>query len=493
MPFQAVLARQLAALTEQLTAAAAEDLESLSAQIADLTTARDRYRTRAEELTKANDALSFELEARAAESEAAASALRNLESERERSSRLAGELASIESRHADLQRQHSQLEEMSAALRQGASRRDSERAASDAALIEASAGRDRERAAREAIEAELARLRGQNTDAKSEFEAQLAQLRQELADVRQQSAQELANVRHEAEADAARLREEVAQARVQAEGEAERLREELTIARSSNRERLVARLGQLFEDIGHGASVEDVLSAAANGLAEDFGRVAVFAAKEGRLEPRYQRGFDPDSGFGQIVPSLGDGSLLARAAASDELGFITADGSTELPFTGSPSVIVTAPVKVRGELLALIYADNDGRHTSMESTDTPARVADIVRRHTALRLDRLTIELKTMGELRAYARMLLDEVDYVYRADVSARKPDAERLERLTENLRCARQIYQQRVAVEGPAMAVIIEEVIAAAVAAKAGTPFGRELASVAPQAHPLAMEVAS
>ena len=29
------------------------------------------------------------------------------------------------------------------------------------------------------------------------------------------------------------------------------------------------------------------------------------------------------------------------------------------------------------------------------------------------------------------------------------------------------------------------------AAVAAKAGTPFGRELASVAPQAHPVAMEV--
>jgi len=462
MPFQAVLARQLAALTDQLTAAAAEDLETLSAQIAELTVARDRYRTRAEELTAANDALSFELEARAAESEAAASALRNLESERERSARLAGELAAIESRHADLQRQHGKLEESTAVLRQGASRHDAERAASDAALIEASAGRDRERAAREAVEAELTRLRSQATDSRSDFEAQLAQLRQELAE-----------------------------AHHQADGEVALMREELTIARSSNRERLVARLGQLFEDIGRGASVEDVLSAAANGLTEDFGRVAVFAAKEGRLEARYQRGFDPDSGFGQIVPAVGDGSLLARAAASDELGLIMADALTELPFAGNPSVIVTAPIKVRGELLALIYADNDGRHGVMESTETPARVADIVRRHTALRLDRLTIELKTMGELRAYARMLLDEVEYVYRADVSARKPDSERLERLTENLRCARQIYQQRVAVEGPAMAVLIEEVIAAAVAAKAGTPFGRELASVAPQAHP-AVEVA-
>jgi hypothetical protein len=463
MPFQAVLSRQLSALADQLTAAAAEDLEPLSAQIADLTVARDRYRARAEELTAANDALSFELEARAAESEAAASAVRNLESERERSARLAGQLAAMESQHAELQRQHQQLDETTAALRQGAGRYEAERAASDAALIEASAGRDRERASREAVEAELTRLRAQNTDSKSELEAQLTELRQDLAD-----------------------------ARHHAEGEAALLREELTIARGSNRERLVARLGQLFEDIGRGASVEDVLSAAANGLTEDFGRVAVFAAQNGRLEARYQRGFDPDSGFGQVVPAMGDGSLLARAAASDELGLVMADSVTDLPFSGTPSVIVTAPVKVRGELLALIYADNDGQHGRMESTDTPARVADIVRRHTALRLDRLTVELKTMGELRAYARMLLDEVEYVYRADVSARKPDAERLERLTENLRCARQIYQQRVAVEGPAMAAIIEEVITAAVAAKAGTPFGRELASVAPQAHPVAVEVA-
>jgi hypothetical protein len=462
MPFQAVLSRQLAALADQLTAAAAEDLAPLSAQIADLTAARDRYRARAEELTAANDALSFELEARAAESESAASAVRNLESERERSARLAGQLAAMESQHADLQRQHHLLEETTATLRQGAGRHLAERAASDAALIEASAARDRERASREAAESELTRLRAQTANLTSELEAELTQIRQEFAD-----------------------------ARHQAEGEAALLREELTIARSSNRERLVARLGQLFEDIGRGASVEDVLSAAANGLTEDFGRVAVFAAQNGRLEARYQRGFDPDSGFGQVVPELNGGSLLARAAASDELGLVMADAVTDLPFSGTPSVIVTAPVKVRGELLALIYADNDGQPALMESTDTPARVADIVRRYTALRLDRLTVELKTMGELRAYARMLIDEVEYVYRADVSARKADSERLERLTENLRCARQIYQQRVAVEGPAMAALIEEVITAAVAAKAGTPFGRELASVAPQAHPAAVEV--
>jgi hypothetical protein len=137
----------------------------------------------------------------------------------------------------------------------------------------------------------------------------------------------------------------------------------------------------------------------------------------------------------------------------------------------------------------MIYADDHGRPPVDDGRHTSARIADIVRRHTALRLDRLTIELKTMGELRGYAKMLLDEVEYVYRADVSARKSDAERLERLTENLRCARQIYLQRASVEGPVMTTLIEEVLAATVAAKSATPFGRELASIAAAAQPAAV----
>ena len=458
MTFQAVLARQLAALAEQLTAAAAEDIETLSAQVAEATASRDRYRARADELTAVNDSLSLELEARAAEREAAAGAVTELDAERERSTRLAGQLAALESQHADLQRQIRGLEESASVLRESAGRQDAERAASDAALADAANARDRERASREALETEIARVRVETMAARAEFESQITQLKRALDE-----------------------------ARLHAEGEASLLREELTIARRSNRERLVARLEQVFDEVGRSLSVEDVLSAAANGLAEDFGRIAVFAAQNGRLEARYQRGFDPASSMAQA--ELGDGSLLARAAESDELGLLMADGLRDLPFGGMPSVIVTAPIKVRGELLALIYADNHGQTAGMESPETPVRVADIVRRHTALRLDRLTVELKTMGELRAYARMLLDEVEYVYRADVSARKSDTERTERLTENLRCARQIYQQRVAVEGPAMALLIEEVITAAIAAKAGTPFGRELAGAAPQAHPVAV----
>ena len=96
-----------------------------------------------------------------------------------------------------------------------------------------------------------------------------------------------------------------------------------------------------------------------------------------------------------------------------------------------------------------------------------------------LRLERLTLELKALAELRSYAKMLLDEVEYVYAADVKAAKTDAERMDRLEQNLRCACEIYQQRVSTEGPAAAALLGEEISAATAPQ--THFARDLAAVA------------
>lgn len=525
MAFQAVLARHLATLADQLTSAAAAEIEATAMQLADVTAARDGFRARAEELAAANDALSLELEASAAAREAAAATAATLESERathagvrtlldaERArsadlearlgadaSRAASSVAALEAerlnasmaaaaleveranadaaieaeraktagvtahlaglkhQHEELQQQHRRLESAFAALQRAEVDRGRERVSADAALADLAAARDDVRAARERAESELAAARSEAAEARSEFDVQSAQLRQALASVQHEAA-----------------------------GELSLLREELALAREASRDGLVARLSTVFDDISRGASVDDVLSAAANGIAGDFTRVAVFAAESGRLEARYQRGFEPSSGTGQAMPSSGDGSLLGRAATAPELELQMVDSGTALPFAGSPSVIVTAPILVRGELLALIYADDDGAAARGGIPSIAARVADLICRHATLRLDRLTVELKMMNELRDYARMLLDEVEYVYRADVSARKAETERVERLTENLRCARQIYQQRVVVEGPSMAQLLEEVIAAVIDTKATTPFGRELASITATAHPV------
>ena len=131
---------------------------------------------------------------------------------------------------------------------------------------------------------------------------------------------------------------------------------------------------------------------------------------------------------------------------------------------------------VRGQTLATIVAADETR-----AGDEGARLGEVLRRHVTLALERLTIELKAAGELRAYAQMLLDEVEYVFNADTTANVSASERRERLTENLRCARQIYGQRVTLEGPAARSVLDEVLSQILDAKGDTPFGRELADVA------------
>jgi hypothetical protein len=259
------------------------------------------------------------------------------------------------------------------------------------------------------------------------------------------------------------------------------LSEQLEAALGAHRSTLVERLQDVFERVVRSASVEDVLAAIAEGLAEDFSRVAVFTVDDNRLEPTHQYGFDANSGIEKVLVPLNADSLFTQAAHADTVQAIAPDAvarSGGPSFGGTPNRIVTAPVKVRGEVLAVIYADDSGLEPIDESADDRVKLADLLRQSAVLRLERLTIELKTISELRAYAKMLLDEVEYVYTADVKDGKPEADRQARLQENLRCARQIYQQRVTVEGPAAAVLLDEHIAETITTKASTSYGRDLA---------------
>ena len=79
----------------------------------------------------------------------------------------------------------------------------------------------------------------------------------------------------------------------------------------------------------------------------------------------------------------------------------------------------------------------------------------------------------------------------MYSADLRAAKSDSERLERLQQNLRCAWEIYQQRVSSEGPAAATLLGEEVA--VATTRQTHFGHELAVVASRANILPFDVSS
>lgn len=223
--------------------------------------------------------------------------------------------------------------------------------------------------------------------------------------------------------------------------ENERLNAENAALGWEKRERL-ERLVTVFERIAASRTVHDALLAAAGGLADEFGRVAIVVG-------------------GDTVAQL---------------------GAEAMPVDPASPTVLAVPVDVRGERLAIIYADSE-----RQSEGDGPKLAKLLQRHIALALDRLTFELKTIGELRSYAVMLLDEVEYVYSADVSTALAEPDRLERLKENLRCARQIFQQRVTLEGPAAASVLEDLIRERVEAKAATNFGQELAAAVAVGQPI------
>jgi hypothetical protein len=212
--------------------------------------------------------------------------------------------------------------------------------------------------------------------------------------------------------------------------------EMLDAAKTAARGPLIESLAGAFEKIAASKTVDDALLAAADALVGDFSSVAVVI------------GDQPARQLGVETPAL----------------------DPKAPST------VAFPIVVSGKKLASIFAADATR-----PDDEGKRLGEVLSRHVALALERLTIELKAVGELRAYAQMLLDEVEYVFSADTTSNVPPGERRDRLSENLRCARQIFGQRVTLEGPAAASVLDEVLSKILDAKGETAFGRELAEVA------------
>jgi hypothetical protein len=240
------------------------------------------------------------------------------------------------------------------------------------------------------------------------------------------------------------------------------------------RDALIAGLSTAFDAMAVATSVEDVVAAAAVGLTGEFSRVAAFTVLEGGFQLRASHGFD---GRGAIA--LASDELHEALAHARHEGVHRWNAQTAKPVAlgGNPSMALAASIAVRGELVAMLYADDSGAGSDRDRTEGSVKVAEILRRHAMLAVERLTVELKATAELRAYAKMLLDEVEYVYEADLAAKISAADRQARMKENVRCAKQIYGQRVAVEGPTAAALLDEHIARAITDKAATPFGQDL----------------
>jgi len=328
-------------------------------------------------------------------------------------------------------------------------------------------------------------------------EALLATARTDLLDARRLNEQAEA-----ARAEALAARDRETSARATAETELQDLRDliqEHERARADVEARLDAAVqrdgaaaslldGLLsgFGTLATATTIPDILTTLVEQLAAEFPRVALFRPKANRLEGQHQIGFDLSNDITKVAMPLGLDSLLTRAASSGHIESVTggelAEGS-HVPFGGSPMCAVALPVVVQGETLGVVYADDWGsdRQDSLPERAARIKYCEAMLQHAVALLMRLTNELKTMAELRAYAASLLNEIEQMYAADVGAEKTSEELRRRLQANVEYARSIFATRVALECPAATTLIEDEFASSIEKEDGGPFGRDLEAVA------------
>ncbi len=224
------------------------------------------------------------------------------------------------------------------------------------------------------------------------------------------------------------------------------------------------------------------LSALVAGLGREFSRVILFRRHANRLESLEQVGFRGDGDASRLAVPLGVDSLLTRAATSGRVErFIRGAQDAPVPFAGEPTCAFAAPVVVASRTVAVVYADDADR---MESgTLSPAvmlRYGELLVQHARLELLRVYADQKNLAELRDHARLLVQDLEVTYLADVEAQTSDEERLQRLAGSIGHARRVFGAHAANKGADAAALLEEQLRTS-AASAGLPaFARDLATL-------------
>lgn len=376
----------------------------------------------------------------------------------------------------------------------------------ESAKAEATAARDKEAAARASIENELQTIKSQIDGARKEAKRAATDLEAAVADKRKaEAAASAANSQAqaaEAKLSAVTTLFKTSAARVQAL-EREQEQQLATIreleARGSGSDGAVEQgdadlmvpganildgLIGAFEALSGATTISDVLATLGEQLAAEFPRVALFRVKGNRLEGAHQIGFDLTNDIGKVVIPLAMDSLLTRAVTSGVTERLSGEAldASGLPFGGAPTFGLGMPIVVDGETIALVYADDfgDSAHEPRGAEDVSVKFAEALRHHTVALLMRLTAELKTMAELRAYAASLLTEIEQMYQSDVDGGKEGEELKRRLLANLDYARSIYSNRAQFESPSAAALLDAQVLAMVDSHQDSAFGRDLAIV-------------
>lgn len=246
----------------------------------------------------------------------------------------------------------------------------------------------------------------------------------------------------------------------------------------------LARLSAVCNELDACTAIPNVVTTVAAALGADFPRVALFSVRANRFEGVYQSGFDFETDISKLVVPPTMNPLMAKAAASGHVETIDAatGGAGNAPFGGSPTFTLAMPLAVHGDVLWVVYVDNAGAGADKNAVPPAQRTAfaELLRRQALPLLEKLSLAPKVASELRAYANTLIEQIESMYAADSEAGEAPARVVERLDDNLRCARDMFARRVDGESPAAERLFDERLTAMLRERSTTPFGRDLNSV-------------
>jgi hypothetical protein len=430
MDFREFAAKETSAFVDRLTAVAAAQAE----------TARQHAEAEAQKAhaaaQKTIDGLRTELQDRTAQIERLETSVQEL---RDRAEALQATLDAEVDRGAATR---AALEESEEACKRAGAATEAEARAKEAA----------ERA-RAATETELQKVRASLVTAQAQLDA-ADKARQKVATQLQADAKRIAAL-EKTIADHVEARKQL-EAKLQAAASGEKaLRAKMTEPQPLDR--LLTSLQQLRK----ATAARDVLTILVEGLATQFTRVALFGVSPNHLEGMHQVGFDFKSDISKVVIPMTMDSLLTQAVSSGRVQGFLGDELTDsscAPFGGSPAFVLTLPLVVRDETLAVIYADTDEQQAGA-ARDRGVKFAELLLWHAIPMLAKMSAELESAAELRNYATLLLNEIEYMYGADVSAGTKGDDLKTHLKENLECARRLYAQRIESEGLSAAPPLDE----------------------------------
>ncbi len=325
------------------------------------------------------------------------------------------------------------------------------------------------------------RIRGELQAKTNELQARADEVAKAEAALRQQTAQaeramEQARTKAEAAAEAAR---QANNEREQLATRTKGIQDEAAEAATMPLDRLLAALKQLAA----GRTLADVLAALVEGIAQEFGRVALFHVNNGQLEGVRQIGFEFKSDISKVIVPLNIDSMFSRAVKSGRVqGFAGSEltDSNQALFGGSPSFVMMLPIVIGREIVAVVYADDSGeKPTKFATPERKVKFVHLLLWYVTPMLPRFMMP-REVDDLRQHAVLLVNELEGMYTADRKAGQSDDAVRSRLRESLGYARQKYAQRVEGRDPAAAALLEEQLATVIKNKGGTAFGRDLAAI-------------